>query len=186
MGTINQSLGLGLPVPILAPAADTRSWYALLTQARHEKMVAHRLNERGIASFLPLVRQLRLWRNRKIKVELPLFSCYVFAHLQTTNEERLRALRVDGVFSLVGSRGVGTPIPDDQIEAVRRLVERNLSCGVYPFLKVGQRVRIRSGALDGLEGILVSRNGESKLVVSIDAIERSMAICIEGYDVEPV
>src|SRR5579871_4698162 len=104
MGTINQSLGLGLPVPILAPAADTRSWYALLTQARHEKMVAHRLNERGIASFLPLVRQLRLWRNRKIKVELPLFSCYVFAYLQTTDEERLRALRIDGVFSLVGSR----------------------------------------------------------------------------------
>ena len=186
MGAIDQSFGLELPVPIPAPATDTRSWYALLTQARHEKMVAHRLNERGIASFLPLVRQLRRWRNRKIKVELPLFSCYVFAHLQPTNEERLRAMRIDGVFSLVGPRGVGTPVPDDQIDAVRRLVERNLAYGVYPFLRVGQRVRIRSGALDGLEGILVSRNGESKLVVSIDAIERSLAICIEGYDVEPV
>jgi transcription antitermination factor NusG len=186
MGAINQSPGLGLPVPILAPVTDTRNWYALLTQARHEKMVAHRLNEHGIASFLPLVRHLRRWRNRKIKVELPLFSCYVFAHLQPTNEERLRALRIDGVFSLVGPRGVGTPIPEDQIEAVRRLVERDLPCGIYPFLNVGQRVRIRSGALDGLEGILVSRSGESKLVVSIDAIERSLAICIEGYDVEPV
>jgi len=184
MGAINQFLESPVPIPV--PAADTRSWYALLTQARHEKMVAYRLIERGIASFLPLVGQIRRWRNRKIKVELPLFSCYVFACLGPTNEERLRALRVDGVYGLVGTRGIGTAIPDDQIEAVRRLVEINLSCGVYPFLKVGQRVRIRSGALDGLEGILVSRNGESKLIVSVDAIERSLSICIEGYDVEPV
>jgi Transcription antiterminator len=183
MGTANQSWELPLPVP--NPATEPRNWYALLTQGRHEKIVAHRLNERGIASFLPLVRQLRRWRNRKIKVELPLFSCYVFAHLQPTNEDRLRALRIDGVFSLVGARGIGTPIPEDQIEAVRRLVERNLPWGAYPFLKLGQRVRIRSGALDGVEGILVSRNGESSLVVSIDAIEKSLAIRIEGYDVEP-
>jgi transcription antitermination factor NusG len=180
----NQSWELLPPLP--TPATDPRNWYALLTQARHEKMVAHRLSERGIASFLPLVRQLRRWRNRKIRVELPLFSCYVFAHLQPTNEDRLRALRIDGVFDLVGARGMGTPIPDDQIEVVRRLVEANLPCGAYPFLKLGQRVRIRSGALDGVEGILVSRNGESTLVISIDGIERSLAIRIEGYDVEPV
>jgi len=175
----------GLPTPVPKPATDPGSWYALLTQARHEKMVAHRLKERGITSFLPLVCQLRRWRNRKIKVELPLFSCYVFAHLLPTNEDRLRALRIDGVFDLVGARGMGTPIPEDQIAAVRRLLEANLLCGAYPFLKVGHRVRIRSGALDGVEGILVSRNGESTLVVSIDGIERSLAIRIEGYDVEP-
>ena len=178
----NQS---GELLPHIPTATDPRNWYALLTQARHEKMVAHRLNERGITSFLPLVSQLRRWRNRKIKVELPLFSCYVFAHLQPTNEDRLRALRIDGVFDLVGTRGTGTAIPEDQIEAVRRVLEANLSCGAYPFLKLGQRVRIRSGALDGVEGILVSRNGESTLVVSIDGIERSLAIRIEGYDVEP-
>jgi transcription termination/antitermination protein NusG len=174
-----------LPPAPPTPATDPRNWYALLTQARHEKMVAHRLHERGITSFLPVIRRLRRWRNRKIKVELPLFSCYVFAHLQPTNEDRLRALRIDGVFDLVGARGIGTPIPEDQIEAVRRLLQANLPWGAYPFLKLGQRVRIRSGALDGVEGILVSRNGESTLVVSIDGIERSLAIRIEGYDVEP-
>ena len=184
MGTLSQCCEL--PVPMPPAATDTRSWYALLTRARHEKIVALRLNERGISSFLPLLRQVRLWRNRKIKVELPLFSCYVFVYLQHTNEDRLRALRIDGVFSLVGSHGMGTPIPEDQIAAVRRFVEVNLSWAAYPFLKVGKRVRIRSGALDGVEGILVSRNGESKLVISIEAIERSLAVCIEGYDVEPV
>lgn len=183
MATANQSWQLPLRLP--APAAEPRNWYALLTQARHEKMVAHRLNERGLTSFLPLVSHLRRWRNRRINVEIPLFGCYVFVHLQPTNEDRLRALRIDGVFGLVGARGMGTPIPDDQIEAVRRLVGGSLPWGMYPFLKLGQRVRIRSGALDGVEGILVSRNGESTLVVSIDAIERSLAIRIEGYDVEP-
>jgi transcription antitermination factor NusG len=110
----------------------------------------------------------------------------VFAKLLATNEERLKALRVDGVFSLLGVRGAGTPIPDEQIEAVRALVEGPLPWGSHPFLKIGQRVRIRSGALDGVEGILVSRSGESTLVVSIDAIQRSLAVRIEGYDVEPV
>lgn len=184
MSTFSQSWEL--PVPAQVPPVEPRNWYALLTQARHEKMVAHRLRERGVSAFLPLVTEVRHWRHRKRKVELPLFSCYVFAKLLPTNEDRLRALRVDGVFSLVGPRGTGTPIPDEQIEAVQRLVEGNLPWGSHPFLKIGQRVRIRTGALDGVEGILVSRSGENTLIVSIEAIQRSLAVRIEGYDVEPV
>ena len=183
MSTANQSWERPLPLP--TPDDEPGNWYALLTQARHEKMVAHRLTERGVTSFLPLVSQLRCWRNRRIKVELPLFSCYVLVQLQPTNEDRVRVLRIDGVLGLVGARGMGTPIPEDQIEAVRRVVGGSQSWGIYPFLKLGQRVRIRSGALDGIEGILVSRSGESTLVVSIDAIERSLAVRIAGYDVEP-
>jgi transcription antitermination factor NusG len=93
-------------------------------------------------------------------------------------------LCVDGVFSFVGPRGEGTPIPDSQIEAVRALVKGQLPWSSYPFLKIGQRVRIKSGALDGVEGILVSRSGESTLVVSVDALQRSVAVRIDGYDVE--
>jgi transcription antitermination factor NusG len=93
-------------------------------------------------------------------------------------------LCVDGVFSFVGTRGEGIPIPDAQIEAVRALVDGQLPWSNHPFLKVGQRVRIRSGALAGVEGILVSRSGESSLVISVDAIQRSMAVRVEGYDVE--
>jgi transcription termination/antitermination protein NusG len=184
MSTLSQTWELPIPVPVAAVEAG--NWYALLTRARHEKVVAHRLHERGVAAFLPLVTQVRHWRRRKIKVELPLFSCYVFAKLQPTNEDRLRALRVDGVFSFVGPRGTGTPIPDEQIESVRTLIEGRMAWGAHPFLKIGQRVRIRSGALNGVEGILVSRSGETTLVVSVDAIQRSLAVRIEGYDVEPV
>ncbi len=173
--------------PAAFPVAelDERNWYALLTQARHEKVVSQRLSEHGIPAFLPLVSEVRRWRNRKKKVELPLFSCYVFARLLPTSQDQLRALRIDGVFSLVGFRGAGTPIPDEQIEAVRRLVEGQLPLRSHPFLKIGQRVRIRSGALDGVQGVLVSRSGENTLIVSIEAIQRSIAVRIEGYDVEP-
>ena len=184
MGTIGQKWEFPVPVPVAA--VEWRNWYALLTRARHEKIVAHRLRERGMAAFLPVVSELRHWRHRRKRVELPLFSCYVFAKLLPTNEDRLRALRIDGVLSLVGARGAGTPIPDEQIEGVRKLVQEHLPWSSHPFLKIGQRVRIRSGALDGVEGILVSRSGESTLLLSIDAIQRSLAIRIEGYDVEPI
>jgi transcription antitermination factor NusG len=97
----------------------------------------------------------------------------------------LRVLRVEGVFGLVGGRGEGIAIPDEQINAVQGLVEAQLPWSSYPFLKIGQRVRIRSGALDGLEGILVSRNGDRTLVISVDAIQRSLAVRVEGYEVEP-
>ena len=171
------------PAPI-APK-QTRNWYALLTRARHEKIVAHRLLERGVTAFLPLVPEVHRWSDRRRIVELPLFSCYVFARLLPTAEGRSSALRVDGVFRIVGSLGMGTPIPDEQIAAVQALIEGRVPWGPHPFLKIGQRVRIRSGALDGVEGVLVSRDGERTLVVSIDAIQRSLAVRIEGYNVEP-
>ena len=85
---------------------------------------------------------------------------------------------------LVGSGGEGTPIPDGQIDAVRTLMDGGIPWSSYPFLKIGQRVRIRGGALEGLEGILVARNGNQTLVISIDAIQRSLAVRVEGYQVE--
>jgi transcription antitermination factor NusG len=184
MSTITQSWHVATPIPVAAP--DDQNWYALLTRARHEKVVAQRLRDIGVTSFLPVVTELRKWSDRKKLVEFPLFSCYVFAKLHPTNEGRLKALRIDGVYSLVGTRGEGTPIPEEQIDAIRRIAEERLAWQSHPFLKIGQRVRIRSGALDGVEGILVARSGESTLVVSVDAIQRSLAVRIDGYSVEPV
>ena len=184
MSTFNQTWQV--EAPVIAPDLGEQNWYALLTRARNEKIVAHRLNEIGVTSFLPVVSQLRKWSDRKKLVEFPLFSCYVFAKLSPTNEGRMKALRVDGVYGLVGTRGEGTVIPAEQIDAIRRIVEEQFAWRIHPFLKIGQRVRIRSGALDGVEGILVGRSGESTLVVSVDAIQRSLAVRIEGYDVEPL
>ncbi len=170
--------------PTLVPLAESGKWYALHTRPRHEKAVVHRLGDWGVETFLPIVTEVHRWSDRKKKVELPLFSCYVFAKFISNREDRLRVLRVDGVLGLVGSHSEGSPIPDEQIDAVRSVVDGTIPWSAYPFLKIGQRVRIRSGALDGLEGILVSRNGSSTLVISVDAIQRSLAVRVEGYQIE--
>lgn len=161
-------------------------WYALHTRTRHEKMVEHRLRERGVQTFLPLVTEIHRWSDRKKKVELPLFSGYLFARLTSTKVDRLRVLTAEGVFGFVGVRGEGTPIPETQMDAVRALIDGELAWSSHPFLKIGQRVRIRGGAMDGIEGILVDRAGDSTLVISIDAIQRSLAVRVEGYSVEQI
>ena len=182
MSTNIQSWPNNVPVPVIQ--AETENWYALHTRPRHEKLVLLRLHERGVETFLPIVTEVHRWSDRKKSVQLPLFSCYVFARFMPDRTQRLNVLRVSGVLGLVGSQGEGTPIPDEQIGAVRSVLESTLPWSAHPFLKIGQRVRIRSGALDGVEGILVSRNGSSRLVISVDAIQRSLSVQVEGYQVE--
>ncbi|MBS1851218.1 MAG: UpxY family transcription antiterminator [Acidobacteria bacterium] len=181
-GIQNWSVPAALPLV----GADEGNWYAVQTRARHEKVVAERLQEQGIATFLPLTREVHRWSDRKKVVELPLFSCYVFAKFLPSNEERLRVCRTHGVFQVVGVRGEAIPIPEEQIESVRAVLNEQIPWFTHPFLKIGQRVRIRSGALNGVEGVLVARAGERTLVVSVDVIQRSLAVRIEGYDVEAV
>ena len=184
MSTGNQSWDSPSMAPIVTTGIE--QWYAVHTRARHERVVAHRLRDLGVNTFLPVVTEVHRWSDRKKSVESPLFGCYVFVKLAPTGDERLRVLRIDGVFKFVGVRGVGTPIAETQIDAVRTLIGQQLPWSSHPFLQIGQRVRVRGGALDGVEGILLSRNDDNTLVVSIDAIQRSLAVRIQGYDLEPV
>lgn len=173
-----------LPELAVREPEERPNWYAVQTRARHEKLVAYRFQESGIETFLPLVQEVHRWSDRKKVVQLPLFGCYVFAKILPKNQDRIRLLQVEGVLNLVGKRSEGTPIPDEQIDSIKVLISGQTPWTLHPFLKVGQRVRIRSGALDGMEGILVSRNGDKTLVVSIDAIQRSLAVQLQGYEVE--
>lgn len=164
---------------------ESANWYAVQTRARNEKAISERLQEQGLTTFLPLVTEVRRWSDRKKKVELPLFSCYVFVRLAaSSNEERMLVYRTSGVFRIVSMHGEAIPIPEEQIEALRKVVTQHVPWSAHPFLKIGQRVRIRGGALDGLEGSLQSRNGDRTLVISVDAIQRSLAVRVEGYDIE--
>jgi len=185
MATFGQSVQ-SLQTPGWTGNEPIEHWFALHTRARHEKVVEYKLRERGGGTFVPLVTEIHRWSDRKKKVQLPLFSSYVFARLTPSKVDRLRVLAIDGIFSFVGVRGEGTPIPQEQIEGVRALVEGGLPWSAHPFLKIGQRVRIRSGALDGVEGILINRTGDSTLVISVDAIQRSLSVRVAGYDVEPI
>jgi transcription antitermination factor NusG len=167
-------------------AQEDMRWYALHTRARHERVVETRLREQGMETFLPVVQEVHRWSDRKKKVEVPLFSCYVFVHCGLSAEERTMVHRVDSVLGFVGVRGAGLPIPDEQIESIRTVLAQATPWRSHPFLKAGQRVRVRGGALDGIEGVFLSENGDHSLIISVDVIQRSMAVRIDGYDVEPL
>lgn len=158
--------------------------YALRTYPRHEKKVAAQLVNKGLTTFLPLLSQTHRWSDRRKVVQVPLFPGYAFVRIVATAEACLPVLRTAGVVSFVGISGRGIPIPDKQIEDIQTVLAHNVPCVLYPFLRAGQRVRIRGGCLDGIEGVLVARNSDRSLVMSVEPILQSLAIRIEGYDVE--
>lgn len=170
----------------MAGPAVPRCWYAIQTRARHEKIVASQLERDGIETFLPLCSRVHIWSDRRKVIDLPLFSSYVFVHTSYTVSERVHLLRTRGVVGFVGPRKEATSIPADQIERVRSVIRANAQYGPVPYLAAGQRVRIRSGALHGLEGILLRVADDHSLVLSIDLIQKSIAVRLCGYEVETV
>jgi transcription antitermination factor NusG len=168
------------------PTAVSTQWFAVRTRSRHEKVVERGLRGQGLEVFYPVVNQIRQWSDRKKLVETPLFAGYTFVRIAPTPGQRVNVLRTQGVVELVGAQGQGIPIPEDQIEAVRAVAALNLPFTQHVFLKVGQRVRVRGGSLDGVEGVLVANNGSRNLVISVEPIQRSLSIRIEGYQVEAV
>jgi transcription antitermination factor NusG len=171
---------------ISAPGSFQPQWYAIRTRSRHEKMVSDQLQKQGIENFLPLIKRSRKWSDRIKEVELPLFAGYNFVRVCFSSSERLQVLKTHGVAGFVGINGFGTAIPESQIQDIRTLLASKLAFEEQPFLKIGQRVRVRGGALDGMEGILSAHNDDRSLVISLEPIERSLSVRIHGYTVEPV
>jgi transcription termination/antitermination protein NusG len=168
-----------------APVAEPQ-WYAIHTRSRHEKLVVNQLGRCGFKTFLPLIREVHRWSDRRKVVQLPLFSCYAFVHMQLLPEPWYQVTQSNGVLRLVGVRGQGSPIPENQIESLRALLSSDVPYELCPFLTIGQRVRIRGGALDGIEGLLTARNGDRTLVISVQPIQRSIAVRIDQYRVEAI
>jgi transcription antitermination factor NusG len=169
--------------PFSGPGAH---WYAVHTRPQHEKAVVTHLQSQGITTFLPLVSEMHRWSDRLKVVYLPLFTCYAFLHMRLVPESWAKVMGITGVIRFVGVRGQGVPIPDGQIHAVQALLASDLSYQICPFLQVGQRVRVRSGALDGVEGILIARSGDRTLVISVEPIQRSLSVRIGDYQVEAI
>ena len=172
--------------PTVTDDLRTPRWYALRTRPRHEKKVALQLQTRQVETFLPLLVRLHRWSDRQKLVELPLFPGYAFVHMPSSNLERLRVLQTPGVLYFVAAGGCALPIPEKQIEDIQKALLNKVACWPHPFLRVGQRVRIRGGCLGGIEGILLSCNSDRSLLLSIEPISQSLRISIEGYDVEPI
>ncbi len=171
------------PVTLSVSHAEAR-WYAIRTRSRHEKAAANELDRRGMQVFLPLVRSVRQWSDRRTEIELPLFPGYAFVRVAYCSGDRIRILQASGVVGFVGPNAVGAAIPDEQIDAIKTLLVGKVPVKDHPFLKVGQRIRVRGGSLNGVEGILVAVNGERSLVISVEPIQRSLSINLDGYEVE--
>jgi transcription termination/antitermination protein NusG len=168
------------------PASYLREhWYAAYTCANHEKRVGCELKVREVEHFLPLYNSVRRWKDRRVHVELPLFPGYVFVRLAL--RRRLEVLQIPSVVRLVGFNSLPTALPDDEIEALRKsLAQQQLRVEPHPYLTVGRRVRIKSGPLCGLEGIVVRRAGKVRVVLSVDLISRSFAADVDSADLEPL
>lgn len=167
-----------------APAAP--SWFAIRTRPRHEKKVARRLENANLTTFLPTLRQLHQWSDRQKLVELPLFSCYVFLQVADWHHAYLKVLHTPGVLQWIRLGSEPRAIPDSEIDRLRSLLSKDVPLEPYPYLGFGPRVRLRSGCLGGLEGILVWHKGHRNLVVSINLIRQSLAVSIEGCDFEGI
>lgn len=159
-------------------------WYAIYTHSRHEKKVAEELADRDVTCFLPLREVRHRWKDRWKLVQLPLFSGYVFVNIPLA--DKLKVLKTKGTAYMVGLGGHPEPIPDEQIYSIMSFLEKRVPYDSYPYLKEGEKVEVRYGPLKGLRGILVRKKNQSKLVLSVDLIQQSIALEVDASDVEPV
>ncbi len=160
------------------------AWHALYTRHQHEKLVADLLSRKNFSVFLPLYEATHRWKDRIKKLWLPLFPSYVF--VKGGLDRQLQMMMTPGVHSLVAYSGQAAAIPDEQIEAVRRMVEGPLRAEPHPFLKCGDTVRVTTGPLAGVEGILVRKKNRTRLVLSIEMLMKSVAVEIDAWMVERI
>jgi transcription antitermination factor NusG len=158
-------------------------WFAAYTSPRHEKHVSQQMQRRGIQNYLPLYKSSRRWKDRRKELELPIFPGYLFVRM--TLRERVSVLQVPGVVHLVSFQGRPTPLPDAEIEMLQRQLSQNGRLQPHPFLTLGRRVRVTSGAMAGMEGILARKKDKFRVVLSIALIQRSVAVEIDLSDIEP-
>ena len=161
-------------------------WFAVHTRSRHEKLVARQFLEKQIEAFLPLRTEVHRWKDRYKKVEVPLFSGYVFAQFERGSARRQAVLRTVGVIRIVGFGQRDEPVPDEQIAALRRVLESDALLHKHRYLRVGQRVKVISGALAGVEGILKRIKGNARLVIAVEPIRQAVAVELSGYEVVPI
>ena len=170
-----------MPSPI---QSDAIAWYALTVKPRHEKAAALNLERKGLESYLPLYRAQRQWSDRHKEVELCLFPGYVFCRFGF--ERRLDVSSLPSVTSIVGFGGLPTPVSEEEIAAIQSILASGHRVWPWPYLEAGQRVRIVSGVLAGLEGILAREKDAWRVVVNVELLRRSVAVEIDREMVSPL
>jgi transcription antitermination factor NusG len=174
----------GQPTQLILPPETTPLWYAVRVRSKFERNVSVVLEHKGVEQFLPTYRSRRTWTDRTKTLDLPLFPGYVFCRIPL--EHRNRVVTTDGVVGLVGAGRQPIPVSDVEIDAIRTMIQSQVETEPWPFLKVGQTVRICHGSMSGIEGILIRIKNSWRLVVSLTLLERSVAVEIDAASVSPV
>jgi transcription antitermination factor NusG len=172
--------------PLVTPGEQQAAWFALYTRSRFEKKLMSELSERSVEVFLPMREILSRWKDRKKRIWLPLFPGYIFVHHVDTPANRYRVLSVPGAVRFVGFNARAVPIPQDQIDGVRRFLESNLAVDPYPYIKIGRRVEVIAGPLTGIQGKLVQKKGRFRFVIQVDLIRQAISVEIDASDVRPI
>ena len=164
--------------------ATERRWLAAHTRSRHENQVASQLGRKGVEALLPTYEKFTRWTDRIRRARAPLFPGYVF--VRVSEAERLPVLQTSGVVNLVSFAGRPAPLRDEEVERLRVCGVQGSEVEPHPFLRAGQRVRVKHGPFAGWEGVLVHKQNAARLIVNVEQISRSIAINIHGADVEPL
>lgn len=160
-------------------------WYAIYVRSRHESVAYGQLQHKGVESYLPVIKRIRQWKDRKKFVEFPLFPGYLFVRVNPRPSEFVNVLRARGVVSLVcGALGAPLPVPDLEIDSLRIMVENGSGLDIYPSLQEGLRVHVVRGPLAGTVGVIVGKEDGYLLAVNINILGRSIAVKILAEDVE--
>lgn len=170
--------------PVFEERQTVAHWYAFYTRPRFEKKVDLMLREKGLESYLPLRTVHRRWSDRWKKVEQPLFSCYVFVKIAL--RDKIYAVQTDGVVRMVSFNGTPSPIPDDEINAVKNVLEHADSFETTHYLAIGQMVEVIRGSLEGIRGTLVEHRGQKRLLVAIEQIRQAISVEVSEMDVQPL
>ena len=163
---------------------DGSQWFAVWTRSRQEKSAASVLEMLGVRHFLPLKSEVRQWSDRKQNVTVPLFSGYLFVRINPARDGRLQVLKTPGIAGFVGNQTGPLPVPDQQIEDIRVVLEKRVECVVLPLLDEGDLVRVMRGPLAGVEGRLIRSNSSTRLSISIEMIHKSLLVSVSRHDVE--
>jgi transcription antitermination factor NusG len=170
--------------PGMAPAYFEPLWYVVYTNANHEKRVAQQLGQRSIEHLLPLYKSVRRWKDRRVHLQMPLFPGYVFVRFAL--RDRLQVLQIPSVAHLVSFNGRPAPLPIEDIQTIQHCLSHGSQVEPHPYLQTGRRVRVRSGPLQGLEGIILRRKNRTRFVLSFELIMRSVAVEMDEGDVAAV
>jgi transcriptional antiterminator NusG len=158
-------------------------WFALWTRSRHEQVVREQLEQKRIEAFLPTVTKWSRWKDRKKKIDWPLFPGYCFARFDAL--ERMPVLTCNGVVSIVSFDREPAPIPEHEIEAIRRLVSTDLAYDPCPLIREGMMVEVAHGPLRGVIGRLVRKGAHARLVLAVDLIGQAVSVEVDAADVRP-